>query len=295
MAKDPSIEREIAKDAPGDYCSVVDDKEPNFKDIEVDEFNLCPPTKCWSVDYSKLADVNADDLSDGTVVTKGYYGDTRLEWGDGSRFLDRIIEVTNSNLRIEYDNGRMQGELYAKTYANLMATALQLGVNMCMQVKELELQAMNAQKQAELVDLQKLDMKYKVVALKLQNELIKEQVRKGILDRKLSLEQAKLLKVQQESTREQTRLYQRQRVGFNDNLFIKLLEAQFSNYAMVFASGMLDKGDLPGPINDNEIIDVYTKFKHRAQEEDELGNPKPLVKEYAIDRRIKEPEKQFCL
>lgn len=40
MAKDPSIEREIAKDAPGDYCSIVDDKEPNFKDIEVDEVDF---------------------------------------------------------------------------------------------------------------------------------------------------------------------------------------------------------------------------------------------------------------
>lgn len=38
---------------------------------------------------------------------------------------------------------------------------------------------------------------------------------------------------------------------------------------MVFASGMLDKGIYSGPINDNEIVDVYKKFKHRAQEEDE--------------------------
>lgn len=271
--------------ANGDFCSVEDLNIPSFN-FDEEDLELCPNTKCWDVDFSRIGKLDPSELSDGKVITTDYFGSSRLEWAEGTKFLDRLLVVMNENLRIQYDNARILGDNYAETFIALMQTTLQLGCNMLIQSKELDLKAAQAQKQSELLDLQKLEAKIKLIGLRLQNEVLKEQIKKGVSDRRIAVEQGRLLKIQQENMREQTKLYERQKIGFNDNLFIKLFDAQMSNYAMIFSSGMLDDTILPQPLNANELLDVYKKFKEKAQ---------VAPQEYAIDKRIVKPEGKFCL
>lgn len=100
----------------------------------------------------------------------------------------------------------------------------------------------------------------------------------------LSQEQA-LSPLKQEQLRAQTRLYERQERGFDDNLYIKLLEAQLSAFSMIYSSGMLDDPVMPDPLNKQELRDIYSTFKTRAKE----------VKEYVVENRIVKPESKIEL
>ena len=329
-----------------------DDVKFNYDDIKLDfkedDLQLCPPVSCWNVDYSKIGSFTTKELSDGKVTEIDRFGKKRLEWSDGTKLLDRLIEVMSENCRIQYDNGRIDGNEYAKIYSEIFQKVLELGVTMSISAKELELKAAEAQRQAELIDLQKIQAKLDIKTKNLQNLVVKEQVYSARADRiakeyqakatiaqlallqqqsnelvaKVALlkEQMLMTKMQTENVAEQTRLYERQREGFDDNILNKLTEFQMSNYAMMYSSGMIDDGILPEPMNKAELADIYKamkdkatvtkrkeievevekeviengqKVKKKVKEKQTVREPNP--KEYIIDKRINKPSSKVCL
>lgn len=283
-------------------CCEVDQKTvmPDWDKI-IDDLgiNLCSPLPCWDIDFTKVGDISLDEISSGEVVEKKLYPNSdksKLFWENGTAILDRLMEFASENLRIQADNGRISnGADYKDAYIASMQTVMQIGIQALLQSKDMKLRAIEAYTKSKVAELEQHKLKLELENLKFQQELTKEMFRKAIVDREMALEQKRLLKIQQENLREQTRLYERQRIGFNDNLFIKLLEAQMSSYSMIYSSGLVDSDVLPDPLNSNELKDVYTKFKYRTQECDSDGNPLPIVEEYSIDRRVVEPESKFCL
>lgn len=284
-----------------DACVADNFSEPNFDEIlkNIDIPEGCPPVSCWNVNYARVGDLSLDEISNGKVKEiKQFLNSekTRMYWGDGTAILDRLMEFASENLRIQKDNGHLSnGSDYKDAYVATMQTVIQTGVQLLIQSKDLTLRAAEAQLKAEAFAFEKVKSKYDIQNSRLALEIAKEQVRKSIYEKSLLLDQKRLLKMQVENMREQSRLYERQRLGFNDNMFIKLLEAQLNSYAMIYSSGMVDSDILPDPINPQELKDVYTKFKYRTQECDSDGNPLPIVEEYSVDRRIVEPESKFCL
>lgn len=297
-------------------------------DFPEDNYQLCPPVSCWNIDYSKIGQLNAKDLSDGEVVEKERYGKNRLEWDKGTKLFDRLIEVMAENLRIQYDNGRIVGQDFAKVYSEVFQKTLELGTTLTISAKDLELKAAEAQRQAEMIDLQKLQLKLDIRAKNLQNLALKEQIYNARADRILKEYQAKvamgqlallqqqsnelvaktaltreqmlMTKIQTENVAEQTRLYERQRLGFDDNILNKLTEFQMNNYSMMYSSGMIDDGVLPEPMNKAELADVYNWMKDKAtntRRDNPIKNSdrKPYERKYKIDERINKPSSKVCL
>lgn len=309
------------EDVKFDYGNI----DTNFPE---DDLQLCPPVNCWKVDYAKIGQLDAKDLSDGEVVEKERYGKNRLEWDKGTKLFDRLIEVMAENLRIQYDNGRIVGQDFARIYSEVFQKTLELGTTLTISAKDLELKAAEAQRQAELIDLQKIQLKLDIRAKNLQNLALKEQIYSARADRILKEYQAKvsmgqlallqqqsnelvaktaltreqmlMTKIQTENVAEQTRLYERQRLGFDDNILNKLTEFQMNNYAMMYSSGMIDDGVLPEPMNKLELADVYNWMKDKAtntRRDKPIKNKdrKPYERKYKIDERINQPSSKVCL
>lgn len=62
-----------------------------------------------------------------------------------------------------------------------------------------------------------------------------------------------------EMKEEQTKLYQRQREGFDDNKYQKLLETQMNSWALMFSSGLLT--EKPSIITSDEASILYQQLK----------------------------------
>jgi len=60
----------------------------------------------------------------------------------------------------------------------------------------------------------------------------------------------------------QTKLYDRQREGFDDDLRRKMLDIQMNSWAMMFSSGLLT--DKPGVIANDEVSSLYNYMKNRV-------------------------------
>ena len=72
-----------------------------------------------------------------------------------------------------------------------------------------------------------------------------------------------LTQAQIAQTEAQARLLDRQLLGFDDNMYIKLIEFQFQAFSMIYSSGMLDDGALPTPLNNAELSNIYKTYKDR--------------------------------
>jgi len=105
--------------------------------------------------------------------------------------------------------------------------------------------------------LKALQMKEQIVKLKLDSELVKAQIK----------------------------LTDRQRMAFDDNMLIKLVQSQLDAFSMIYSSGMLDDYTLPDPINYNELADCYETFKTKAL----------AGKTYHIDDRVVQPESDIIM
>ena len=55
----------------------------------------------------------------------------------------------------------------------------------------------------------------------------------------------------------------RQIAGYDDNIVIKLLQAELDAFALIYSSGMLDNADL-GPLNVNNLNTVWNMLVQRV-------------------------------
>ena len=70
-------------------------------------------------------------------------------------------------------------------------------------------------------------------------------------------------KAQLAQMKAQARVLDRQLIGFDDNMYIKLLEYQLNSFSMIYSSGMLDDAQLPDPLNKNELGSLYSAYRNR--------------------------------
>lgn len=89
-------------------------------------------------------EINFEDLSNGAIdVTTN---PTEPVW-KGEGVLDKLIEVINGNIKVQYDNGRITGEDYATVYLGSMQIAIQEAMKFVMNKasveKQLEAQDVN--------------------------------------------------------------------------------------------------------------------------------------------------------
>lgn len=99
----------------------------------------------------------------------------------------------------------------------------------------------------------------------LQFSINKENFKLQIVNAK---NQDELSDIQKENLKAQTAVYNRQLKGFDDNLLVKLFQAQHDSFGMIFSSGMLDfdqnSSAFPAALKSSAFTDTYNKLYKRA-------------------------------
>lgn len=193
--------------------------------------------------------LDVKDLTEGSVVAITRDNRQLLEWR-GEKILDKLLEVMSENLRTQYDSGRLQGKEYADVYAQSIVSVIAQSVQFATTKANLEIQ-LKSQWEIELAKI------------KLQLKQLEFQIMTQIAELKI-----KCCKAQAEirQTNSQARVLDRQLMGFDDNMYIKLLEYQMNAFSLIYSSGMLDDASLPAPLNVNEMGNLYKLYKDRIAE-----------------------------
>ena len=146
--------------------------------------------------------------------------DNQYEW-TGTGVFDTIMKAVNGNIKVEFDNGRIAGPDYATVYLGSMQTAIGAAIDFILREKAVEEQI--AASQAD-------------TAIK-QNQSTADITLKA----------------------QQAALYERQRQGFDDNKYQKLLETQMNSWALMFSSGLLT--EKPSIITSDQASILYDTLK----------------------------------
>jgi hypothetical protein len=82
-------------------------------------------------------DIILDRLTDGDITQNA---DGQYVW-EGTGIFDRLISAVNSNIKIEFDNGRITGTDYANVYLGSMQSVIAQATNFVLQEQLVEAQA----------------------------------------------------------------------------------------------------------------------------------------------------------
>ena len=82
-----------------------------------------------------MADILLSDLTNGSITTV----DGSYVW-KGTGVFDKLMEAVNSNVRIEFDNGRITGADYATVYLGALQSVIGQSVQYTMQEHQIEAQ-----------------------------------------------------------------------------------------------------------------------------------------------------------
>lgn len=176
--------------------------------------------------------MDIDSLTNGNKIKNGQF----FEW-EGNAILDKLIGVLGKNIEIQFDNGRILGSDFASAYIQMLQIASSQAMAWIQLSKELSL------KQRDL------DIKESI-----------NQVETCIKNNELALAEVK--------SKNETKVADRQIAGYDDNLVIKLLQAQLDAFSLIFSSGMVDLGDgddALGPLNRSNLTETYNLLRKKVK------------------------------
>ncbi|TWO22645.1 hypothetical protein YZ82_01635 [Campylobacter hyointestinalis] len=190
-------------------------------------------TSCTYTPTAK-ADISMDinTLTNGNKVKNGQF----FEW-EGSAILDKLISVLGKNIEIQFDNGRILGSDFASAYIQMLQIASTQAMAWVQLSKDLSL------KQRDL------DIKESL-----------NEVETCVKNKQLDLQETK--------TNSEIKVADRQIAGYDDNLVIKLLQAQLDAFSLIFSSGMVDLGDgdnALGPLHRSNLTETYNLLRKRVK------------------------------
>ena len=90
------------------------------------------------------------DLTDGSTITNS---DGKPEWS-GTGVFDVLMGAVNSNIAVQYDNGRIKDADYAQVYLGGLQASINSAIQFLLQEKTAEAQAALTTKQQALVERQ---------------------------------------------------------------------------------------------------------------------------------------------
>ena len=202
----------------------------------------------------KNNEINYDDLSNGTVVNGKWVG---------RGIFDKLMNVVNENINIQFNDGRITGAEYATVYMGSIQEVIRESVAFILQKKVVEgnLIEQDINIEAKEFALEKEKAKWAIDEDTLKNNKllsdIEVEYKTKLYDRELDFKDAQIDKLAKDSdvTEANIALLDRQREGFDDNKHQKLFEAQMNAWALMFSSGILETK--PRIINDDKVSALY--------------------------------------
>ena len=213
----------------------------------------------------KNNEINYDDLSNGTVVDGKWVG---------RGIFDKLMNVVNENINIQFNDGRITGAEYAEVYMGSMQEVIRESVNFMLQKKVVEgnLIEQDINIEAKEFALEKEKDKWAIDAAILENNKLLSDIevdyKTKLYDRELDLKDAQIAKLAKDSdatdsqiavTEANIALLNRQKEGFDDNKHQKLFEAQMNAWALMFSSGLLTTQ--PSIISNDSASSLYNTLK----------------------------------
>ena len=209
------------------------------------------------------SNINVLDLTNGKIhknADKEYY------W-DGPVILDKLLNVLGQNLKTQLDNGWIEGSEYANAYVRMMEIATVQAMAWIKMSKDIAAQ----NRQLDQVDNRNsADLCIQNNKLALEEKKIDSDIE--IANKKLALEEKQVdnnfkiakdkLALEERKVDSDIKVANRQIAGYDDNIVIKLLQAELDAFALIYSSGMLDNPDL-GPLNVNNLHNAYNTLVQR--------------------------------
>ena len=209
------------------------------------------------------SNINVLDLTNGKIhknADKEYY------W-DGPVILDKLLNVLGQNLKTQLDNGWIEGSEYANAYVRMMEIATVQAMAWIKMSKDIAAQ----NRQLDQVDNRNsADLCIQNNKLALEEKKIDSDIE--IANKKLALEEKQVdnnfkiakdkLALEERKVDSDIKVANRQIAGYDDNIVIKLLQAELDAFALIYSSGMLDNPDL-GPLNVTNLHNAYNTLVQR--------------------------------
>ena len=210
------------------------------------------------------SNINVLDLTNGKIhknADKEYY------W-DGPVILDKLLNVLGQNLKTQLDNGWIEGSEYANAYVRMMEIATVQAMAWIKMSKDIAAQ----NRQLDQVDNRNsADLCIQNNKLALEEKKIDSDIE--IANKKLALEEKQVdnnfkiakdkLALEERKVDSDIKVAKRQIAGYDDNIVIKLLQAELDAFALIYSSGMLDNPDL-GPLNVTNLNTVWNMLVQRV-------------------------------
>ena len=200
--------------------------------------------------------IATSDLTNGSISTNT---DNEYQW-TGTGIFDKLIEVVNNNIKVQYDNGRIKEDAYAEVYLGsiqtVIAQSMQFLLNKDKIDKEIELvTAQIAKVNADklLVDAQKSELALNGTA---------DRALKGSQAAKVDYEKNFVLPQQVANLVAQESLYTRQEAGFDDNANQKALDSLVNAWTLAYSSGMMDATNTLSSVSDAKIAELVSKVTY---------------------------------
>lgn len=192
------------------------------------------------------SNINVLDLTNGKIYKNV---DSEYYW-DGPVILDKLLNVLGQNLKTQLDNGWIEGSEYANAYVRMMEIATVQAMAWIKMSKDIAAQ----NRQLDQVDNRNsADLCIQNNKLALEEKQVDNNFK--IAKDKLALEERKV--------DSDIKVANRQIAGYDDNIVIKLLQAELDAFALIYSSGMLDNPDL-GPLNVTNLNTVWNMLVQRV-------------------------------
>ena len=180
----------------------------------------------------------------------------------GTGIFDVLMNTATKHLQVQFDSGKINGELYANAYIQVYQVTLQTAKDIWLQKDISEAQLALLNKQADLLSAQIITEGTQRNHLSKQIDLLSEQITlEGIKRNNLS-KQTDLLDKQINSEDAKRDLYRRQIEGFDEDYKQKILKIMMDSWAVGFSvsKDSFQASGIPATMQKTTIDDLYNSY-----------------------------------
>lgn len=180
----------------------------------------------------------------------------------GTGIFDVLMNTATKHLQVQFDSGKINGELYANAYIQVYQVTLQTAKDIWLQKSTSEAQLALLNKQADLLSAQIITEGTQRNHLSKQIDLLSEQITlEGIKRNNLS-KQTDLLDKQINSEDAKRDLYRRQIEGFDEDYKQKILKIMMDSWAVGFSvsKDSFQASGIPATMQKTTIDDLYNSY-----------------------------------
>lgn len=213
-------------------------------------------------------------ISEFTANVQKVEGDNGVVTGTG--IFDVLMNTATKHLQVQFDSGKISGELYANAYIQVYQVTLQTAKDIWLQkgISEAQLDLLREQittegvkrnhlsKQADLLSAQIITEGTQRDHLNKQIDLLSEQITSEGTKRNHLSKQTDLLDKQINSEDAKRDLYRRQIEGFDEDYKQKILKIMMDSWAVGFSvsKDSFQASGIPATMQKTAIDDLYNSY-----------------------------------